>query len=323
VILNPFRRNDIFLSHASEDKDELVDALYHRLIDANYKVWYDKNEILWGDELEKKITEGLRASNYGIVFISNNYFASHKEWTFKEFNRILTEKRILPIFYKTDLSKIKIDHPQEYEQLRNWRWIEISSKLEIDLIIKDALKKIGNRWSKKNINYSKLCNHLANKEWKQADEETYEVMIKAVGKKSGDWLTSDEILNFPCLDLRTIDKLWVKYSEGRFGFSVQKEIYLSDGGKPDGKADLKALNRFHRSVGWRDLLGGESVYPIILPVTPKGHLPKKIYTQSILKNWEIEEDRNLKKGKPFIASSLVSRISKCKKPWQCNSLTSA
>ncbi|WP_442950015.1 GUN4 domain-containing protein [Nostoc sp.] len=62
-------------------------------------------------------------------------------------------------------------------------------------------------------------------------------MALVPGKKDGDWFTSDELLNFPCTDLRTIDRLWVKYSNGHLGFSVHKEIYLSKsvGGKADGK----------------------------------------------------------------------------------------
>ncbi len=63
------------------------------------------------------------------------------------------------------------------------------------------------------------------------------VMLQAVGRKENDWIREKELLNFPCTDLRTIDRLWVKYSKGHFGFSVQKEIYLSVGGKPDGKYD--------------------------------------------------------------------------------------
>ncbi|WP_413172564.1 protein kinase domain-containing protein [Anabaena azotica] len=74
------------------------------------------------------------------------------------------------------------------------------------------------------MDYTKLRDLLAARNWKQADKETYEVMIKAVGKKSGDWFTSNELLNFPCQDLRTIDQLWVEYSEGRFGFSVQNVL---------------------------------------------------------------------------------------------------
>jgi hypothetical protein len=118
--------------------------------------------------------------------------------------------------------------------------------------------------SERDIDYTKLRDLLKAGNWKEADKETYEVMIKAVGKKSGKWFTDNELLNFPCQDLRTIDQLWVKYSERRFGFSVQKEIYLSVGGKADGEYHRDAWEKFGNKVGWRDKFSTSAV---------DGHLP--------------------------------------------------
>lgn len=128
--------------------------------------------------------------------------------------------------------------------------------------------------SEKGIDYTRLRDLLRAREWKKADRETYRVMIQIVGKKDGDWFTSNELLNFPCTDLRTIDQLWEKYSNGHFGFSVQKEIYLSVGGKIDGKSDEEAWNKFGDRVGWR--VHSSWVYYINLTFdtfAPKGHLP--------------------------------------------------
>ncbi len=236
--------HDIFLSHASEDKETFVQELYKRLTEAQYKVWYDENELGWGDNLKIKIKEGLKASRYGIVVISNKYFAKHKEWTFMEFEQILTTNNILPILHGIDMQTIRNYHPKEYEEIKNW--VAISSDKGIDYIVQQANKKIYQE-SEKGIDYTRLRDLLAAKNWKEADEETYLVMIQAVGKREGDHFTSDELLNFPCTDLRTIDRLWVKYSNGHFGFSVQKEIYLSVGGKAD------KLTAMRRSLGevWR------------------------------------------------------------------------
>ena len=119
--------------------------------------------------------------------------------------------------------------------------------------------------SEKGIDYSKLRNLLAAQNWEEADKETYEVMIKAVGKNSGDWFTSDELLNFPCQDIRTIDQLWVKYSQGKFGFSVQKEIYLSVGGKL-GSYDSETWLRFMGCVAWDKSIKYDSCILGHLPV---------------------------------------------------------
>ena len=53
---------------------------------------------------------------------------------------------------------------------------------------------------------------------------------------------------FPSKTLNEIDGLWVKYSEGRFGFSIQKFIWESIGGKPDARYDT--MKKFGKRVGW-------------------------------------------------------------------------
>jgi hypothetical protein len=74
-------------------------------------------------------------------------------------------------------------------------------------------------------------------------------MLKVAGREEEGWLNSESIDKFPCEDLRTIDQLWVKYSNGRFGFSVQKRIYQSLGGTRE--YDEKVWTAFVDKVGWR------------------------------------------------------------------------
>jgi hypothetical protein len=93
---------------------------------------------------------------------------------------------------------------------------------------------------------------LKAQQWKAADEETYRLMITTVGKEVGQYFTSDELLNFPCEELRAIDKLWIDYSNGHFGFSVQKDIYVACGGKLDGEYPGEEIwKTFGDRVGWR------------------------------------------------------------------------
>ena len=47
-------------------------------------------------------------------------------------------------------------------------------------------------------------------------------MLKILGRETREWGTKEEIEKIPCKDLNVIDKLWIKYSNGRFGFRVQK-----------------------------------------------------------------------------------------------------
>jgi len=126
--------------------------------------------------------------------------------------------------------------------------------------------------SEKNIDYTRLRDLLAAGNWKEADQETYRVMIQAVGKETGNWFTTDELLNFPCVDLKTIDRLWAKYSNGKFGFSVQKKIYLECGGIPDGRYYEEAYKKFGDRVGWRR--NEQWVFNVTYSTSsPEGHLP--------------------------------------------------
>ncbi|NJL47990.1 MAG: TIR domain-containing protein [Leptolyngbyaceae cyanobacterium SM2_5_2] len=105
--------------------------------------------------------------------------------------------------------------------------------------------------SEKGIDYTHLRDLLKAGNWRDADRETHEVMIRTMGKKAGAWFNSDELLNFPSTDLCTIDRLWVKYSQGKFGFSVQKQIYVECGGKLSGMyPGDKVWNEFCDRVGW-------------------------------------------------------------------------
>jgi uncharacterized caspase-like protein len=136
--------------------------------------------------------------------------------------------------------------------------------------------------SEKGIDYSQLRDWLKAGDWKEADEETYRTMIRAVGKKEGDYFKAAELLNFPCADLKTIDRLWMKYSDGKFGFSVQKKIYLDCGGKLDGEyPGVEILNKLGDRVGWRMYDESISYSQITFDTSVKekeGHLPMCIWS---------------------------------------------
>ena len=106
--------------------------------------------------------------------------------------------------------------------------------------------------SEKGADYTKLRDLLKAQKWKDADRETYRLMITIVGRKEGDYFRREELLNFPCKDLKTIDRLWVQASQGRYGFSVQKEIYVRCGAKLDGNYPGDEIwRKFGTEVGWR------------------------------------------------------------------------
>lgn len=101
---------DVFISHASEDKESFADALCEKLREAGIKVWYDTLSIAWGDSLRAKIDNGLKKSKYGIVIISRDYIK--KGWTQYEldglFQREMTGgKTILPIWHNITKQEVE------------------------------------------------------------------------------------------------------------------------------------------------------------------------------------------------------------------------
>ena len=112
----------------------------------------------------------------------------------------------------------------------------------------EQLKKIVLK-SEKGVDYTKLHNLLAAGKWKEADEETANVMLEAASRESEGWLRDKDLDNFPCEDLRTINQLWLHNSNGKFGFSVQKEIYESLEGTRE--YNYEVWNSFGDRIGWK------------------------------------------------------------------------
>lgn len=133
--------------------------------------------------------------------------------------------------------------------------------------------------SDKGISYKKLQSLLKDKKWKAADYETALCMLTAVGRTKDDFLRSNDLHRFPCTDLKTIDRLWQEYSRERFGFSVQKDIYLSVGGRPDGEYPKEEVwQAFGKRVGWHNRKKWIS-YPETVKTSILAHLPIRCYMQ--------------------------------------------
>ncbi|MBW4592221.1 MAG: GUN4 domain-containing protein [Brasilonema angustatum HA4187-MV1] len=105
--------------------------------------------------------------------------------------------------------------------------------------------------------------------------------------------------NFPCTDLRTIDQLWVKYSGGRFGFSVQKRIWERVG---------EDYEKFGDRVGWRKGMFWNREWLNYNELTfsinaPQGHLPRDISERVLGPEW---------RTRSWAVNNLFSRVQTCK-----------
>lgn len=93
---------DVFISHASEDKEGFVHPLAEELTRLGVRVWYDKFTLKVGDSLREKIDYGLRYSRFGVVVLSPYFFS--KDWPKKELDGLVAlevdgRKVILPVWH--------------------------------------------------------------------------------------------------------------------------------------------------------------------------------------------------------------------------------
>ncbi len=118
------------------------------------------------------------------------------------------------------------------------------------------------------IDYRPLQQLLAKQDFQTADQLTLQKLCELAGPQAVQrkWVYFTEVDQFPIADLQTINALWLIHSEGLFGFSVQKEIWLSVG---------KNWDKFWPKIGWKD--GNNwTRYPQEFTwnlTAPKGHLP--------------------------------------------------
>ncbi len=118
------------------------------------------------------------------------------------------------------------------------------------------------------IDYAPLQQLLAEQNFQAADQLTLQKMCELAGPAAIErkWLYFTEVQQFPDTDLQTINDLWLTHSDGKFGFSVQREIWLGVG---------KNWDKFWAKIGWKT--GNQwTRYPNGFTwdlSAPKGHLP--------------------------------------------------
>jgi hypothetical protein len=156
----------------------------------------------------------------------------------------LVDGKVYQVLYSSDSSKAR-----EFLQIHfPWGIVPLKSESDID--------------------YKPLQKLLAAQDWLLSDRMTLQKMCEVAGETAVQrkWLYFTDIENFPVTDLQTINNLWLIHSEGKFGFSVQREIWLGLG---------KNWDNLWSKIGWKN---GNSWtrYPHEFTwdlSAPKGHLP--------------------------------------------------
>lgn len=133
---------DVFVSHASEDKDSFVRPLVAALVEAGLRVWYDEQELRVGDSLRRSIDRGLARSRFGIVVLSRSFLAKH--WPQKELDGLVAReedgnKVILPIWHDITAGEIRASSPTLADRLA------ISSNRGVEEVARELLRVITPR----------------------------------------------------------------------------------------------------------------------------------------------------------------------------------
>lgn len=106
---SPPADHDAFISHASEDKSDLVRPLAQALTDRGMNIWYDEFQLTVGDSLRRSIDKGLAGSRFGIVVLSPDFFA--KNWPQYELDGLVAKeiegkKVILPLWHRVSKNDV-------------------------------------------------------------------------------------------------------------------------------------------------------------------------------------------------------------------------
>jgi hypothetical protein len=131
---------DLFICHASEDKESVVRDMANKLKGKNIRVWYDEFSIRLGDSLRRSIDKGLTQARYGVVVLSPNFF--QKEWPQKELDGLTArevngERVILPVWHN-----VNRDDVTKYSIILADR-VAASTKKGVDFVVDELLKVIS------------------------------------------------------------------------------------------------------------------------------------------------------------------------------------
>ena len=154
------------------------------------------------------------------------------------------------------------------------------------------------------VDYGRLQKLLETGKWEQADQETTRAMLQAAGREKESWLRTEDINKFSCEDLGIIDQLWLEFSNGKFGLSVQKDIYHNLG--QARSLNERGLN-FGARVGWN---GALTYYDLTFNLNaPKGQLPSVAGWSGIGGAWL--ENGYVSRGAYGYVFSLEQRLEIC------------
>ena len=134
------KKKQVFLSHSSLDK-AIVNDYFSELQKSEIKAWYDSEGIIAGDSITSKVSEGLRDSDLGILFVSNNFLSKRSGWTEAETNYFIQQKmKHNKKFIVVNLGVSDDDMPP---LLEDYRYIDAKSDSAIEELISSVRTQLN------------------------------------------------------------------------------------------------------------------------------------------------------------------------------------
>lgn len=160
---------DVFISHASEDKQELAEPIYHILTSLGKNVWLDKYELIAGKSLMGQIDDGLTTSRYGVLLITPSFM--QKSWPKTELQALFSamvagEKQIVPVWHNVDQHQVR-----EYSPLIADLVAITTNGKDIEDVALEILKVVAPNMAKGLMRAKIVTDNLANGEYKTLNQD--------------------------------------------------------------------------------------------------------------------------------------------------------
>ncbi|MGB3403049.1 MAG: GUN4 domain-containing protein [Microcoleaceae cyanobacterium] len=206
-------------------------------------------------QYDEEIPENCYVCNWQLYSDNSSLDQIRLEWARKIWHQFNSNSSLDNISERLQQLETQFQQAtQERANLQNqleWAlyYLEVLNPENINATLSRIEHKLENTtentqiWSEVGMNYDSLMELLAAEDWRAADEYTWEIILYVANRQEQGWLQTEDINNFPCTDLRTIDYLWNYYSQGLFGLTVQQQIWETVAGE---------YGEFCDRVGWRD-----------------------------------------------------------------------
>ena len=304
---------DVFLAHNTQDKPQ-VRVIAQELKRRGLKPWLDSEQIPPGRPFQDEIQKAISLVKSAAILIGSQGLGKWQGMELRSLISKFVDKNIsvIPVLLPSvneipdNLSFLKEFNYVSFQQIDDenalhslvWGITGLKPETIVKVIPQQSDDLSSDEESHTQYLYTQLQYFLEAKNWPEADQQTTKLMLNIAKREKEGYLDYNSINTFSCPNLKRIDQLWVINSNKRFGFSVQKEIWIQTGNRlgvrPEewSDEDFENYERFSRVVGWYDdkvrvnetgSSGGFVSYDELLSrvktnpfKSPRGSLPKNL-----------------------------------------------